>query len=410
MATILHCGDDPSTAAMIGDALDRAGHEPIRATNVIDAMRLVARGGIDLIVADHQLAGLTGLEFLGRLAREAPTIPVIMLTGFERGDQSNAFIGAGAVACVTKPVRAPQLELAVEQALERARLRRDNAALRAELSALRDAREIVGESTAMRATRRLLAMIAPSRAAVDIRGERGTGKTLIARAIHRRSDRCDAPLIEVDAAALSDIGDVIARSQRGTLLIDHADRLSDAVHDELRHATGPSGHWDVRIIVVTDDVSGAGEVDRPVPRELLAELTAMPLVVPPLRARTDDIAALSLYFAAQTATALGKPFRGFTSGALAFLEHRDWAGNVCELEQMVSRAVLVADDAAIPLAAFDGGVDQTTDIILRSLNVADAERALIARALVATGGNRTQAAKLLGMSDRTLRNKLTPRP
>jgi DNA-binding NtrC family response regulator len=165
-----------------------------------------------------------------------------------------------------------------------------------------------------------------------------------------------------------------------------------------------------RIIVVTDDVSGAGEVDRPVPRELLAELTAMPLVVPPLRARTDDIAALSLYFAAQTATALGKPFRGFTSGALAFLEHRDWAGNVCELEQMVSRAVLVADDAAIPLAAFDGGVDQSTDIILRSLNVADAERALIARALVATGGNRTQAAKLLGMSDRTLRNKLTPRP
>jgi DNA-binding NtrC family response regulator len=407
MATILHCGDDSSTAAIISDALDRAGHEPVLATSVIDAMRRVARGGIDLVVADHQLPGLTGLEFLGRLAREAPTLPVIMLAGFESGDQTAAFIEAGAVACVTKPVRGPQLELAVEQALERARLQRDNAALRAELSALRDAQDIVGESVSMRDTRRLLAMIAPSRTAVEIRGESGTGKTLIARAIHRRSERSDAPLIEVDGSALSDIGHAIAPSRRGTLIIDHADRLDVAFHDELRHV---SRHWDVRIIAVTADVAGADGVDGPLQRGLLAELTAMPLVVPPLRARTDDIAALSRYFAAQTASALGNVFRGFTREALAFLEHRDWAGNVRELKQIVSRAVLVADDAAIPLAAFDGGIDQTTDIILHSLNVADAERAFIARALVATGGNRTQAAKLLGISDRTLRNKLTPRP
>lgn len=406
MATILHCDDDPSIAAAVADALDRAGHEPVRATSVSEAMRLVARGDIDLIVADHQLPGLTGLEFLGRLRREAPQLPVIMLTGFESSEQTGAFLDAGAVACVSKPVRAPQLELAVEQALDQARLRRDNVALRAELSVLRDAHAIVGESMAMRATLRLVSMIATSRAPVVIRGERGTGKSLIARAIHRRSDRSDAPLIETDGAALSDIGDTITRSQRGTLLVDRADQLNRVSQEALASA---SGYRDVRIIAVIDDVPATGEADGPSPRALLSALTAMPIVVPPLRTRRDDIAALSSFFAAQIARAIGKDFRGFTGEALAFLERREWPGNVLELKQTVSRAVLVAEVPVIPLAAFDGGIDQTTDIVLQTLNIDDAERALIERALGATGGNRTQAAKLLGISDRTLRNKLTPR-
>jgi DNA-binding NtrC family response regulator len=406
MATILHCEDDHSTAAAVAYALDRAGHEPVRAMSVNDAMRLVARGDIDLIVADHQLPGLTGLELLGRFRREAPQLPVIMLTGFESSEQTAAFIGAGAVACVSKPVRAPQLELAVDQALDQARLRRDNAALRAELSVLRDAHEIVGESMAMRATLRLVSMVAPSRASVVIRGERGTGKTLIARAIHRRSDRSEAPLIEADGAALSDIGDTITRSQRGTLLVDRADHLSRISQEALASA---SELRDVRIIAVIDDVPDTGEADGPFHRGLLTALTAMTVVVPPLRVRTDDIAALSTYFAAQTTRAIDKDFRGFTREALEFLERRDWPGNVLELKQTVSRALLVAEDAVIPLAAFDGGTDQTTDIVLRNLNIDDAERALIERALAATGGHRTQAAKLLGISDRTLRNKLTPR-
>ena len=407
MATILHCDDDPSIAAAVADALDRAGHEPVRATSVSEAMRLVARGDIDLIVADHQLPGLTGLEFLAHLRREAPGLPVIMLTGFESGDQTAAFLGAGAVGCVSKPVRAPQLELAVDQALERARLRRDNAALRAELSVLRDAQEIVGESMAWHGTLRLVSMIAPSRAAVVIHGERGTGKTLIARAIHRRSDRSAAPLVEADGAALSDIGDAIARSQRGTLLIDHANQLNCACQEELASA---SEHRDVRIIAVTDDVPNPGSANGAPPREPLAALSAMHIDVPPLRARAEDVAPLCAYFAAQAARALGKEFGGFTREALAFLECRDWPGNVLELKQTVLRSLLVAEDAMIPLSAFDGGADQTTDVVLRSLNVADAEQALIVRAIAATGGNRTQAAKLLGISDRTLRNKLKPRP
>ena len=204
MATILYVDDDPTIGLLLEDTLLRAGHRAIGARNVPQALQALSHGEIELIISDFKMPGMTGLEFLGLLKEEAYDIPLIMVTGFASIEHAVSAIKAGAVDYITKPVRPEQLEHAVTKALQVARLRKENDALRQEVMALRNERQIIGESSVMRRLLQTVATAAPTRATVLLQGESGTGKELVARAIHDQSERADGPFIKLNCAALPD--------------------------------------------------------------------------------------------------------------------------------------------------------------------------------------------------------------
>ena len=150
MASILFVDDEPAIGLILQDTLERAGHHAIGAQNVPEALQVLARGGVDLIISDYRMPGLTGLEFLSVLARDGYDIPLIMLTGYGSIEHAVASIKAGAIDYITKPVRPQQLELAVDQALQFVKLRRENESLRREVMEFRNERQIIGDSTAIR--------------------------------------------------------------------------------------------------------------------------------------------------------------------------------------------------------------------------------------------------------------------
>ncbi|HEX7239810.1 MAG TPA: sigma-54 dependent transcriptional regulator [Longimicrobiaceae bacterium] len=464
MATILHVDDEPAVGLIVQDTLERAGHRPVGARSVPEALQVLARGGVDLIVSDYRMPGLTGLEFLSLLQREGYDVPLIMLTGYASIEHAVASIKAGAVDYITKPVRPEQLQLAVDQALEFVRLRRENEALRREVMEFRNERQIIGESTAVRRILQTVAMAAPTRATVLLQGESGTGKELFARAIHDQSDRRDRPFIKLNCAALPEglvesalfghergaftgaikrVEGAFERAHRGTLLLDEisemrldlqAKLLRVLQEQEFERVGGTSPiRVDVRIIATTNRDLAAEAAAGTFRQDLYYRLSVIPVQIPPLRARPEDIPALAYRFAMRTAAEIGKEVKGISPAALDTLQRFPWPGNVRELQHAVERAVILSPDAvlqpyvfegqrfgltqtlpdvpaylppALPLGAEGSSPDDPGVIVLRSLNVDEAERVLIGRALEVAGGNRTRAAELLGISVRTLRNKL----
>ena len=505
MASILYVDDDPSVGLILQDTLERAGHHTVGARNVPEAFQVLARGGIDLIISDYRMPGLSGLEFLNLLARDGYDIPLIMLTGYASIENAVASIKAGAVDYITKPIRPQQLELAVDQALEFVRLRRENEALRREVMEFRNERQIIGDSVALRRILQTVAMAAPTRATVLLQGESGTGKELFARAIHDRSDRADRAFIQLNCAALPEgliesalfghergaftgaikrVEGAFERAHRGTLLLDEvsemrldlqAKLLRVLQEQEFERVGGTTPiRVDVRIIATTNRDLAADAAAGTFRRDLYYRLGVIPILIPPLRERKEDIPLLAMRFAVKTGTELGKEIRGISAEAAEFLASQEWPGNIRELQHAVERAVILSNDPVIQVHAFDplrygltpvAGIAQipgsrpitpplappvtpagtsgsaspifsatptavapapqpaaapaaaftpapvasppnSSSVLLNSLNVADAERVLIERALEAAGGNRTRAADLLGISVRTLSRKL----
>src|SRR4051812_32433314 len=188
MANILYVDDEPAIGLILQDSLERLGHTAIGAQNVPEALAALAKGEFDLIISDFRMPGLSGLEFLELLRDQGRDIPLIMLTGYATIEHAVASIKAGAVDYITKPLQPEQLGLAVTQALEITRLKRENEALRLEVMEIRAQREIIAKSTAMRQVLQTVTTAAPTRASVLVQGESGTGKELVARALHDQSD------------------------------------------------------------------------------------------------------------------------------------------------------------------------------------------------------------------------------
>jgi DNA-binding NtrC family response regulator len=464
MATVLHVDDEPSVGLIVQDTLERAGHRPLGAQSVPEALQVLAQEEVDLIISDYRMPGLTGLEFLSLLAREGHDIPLIMLTGYASIEHAVASIKAGAIDYITKPIRPEQLKLAVDQALEFVRLRKENEVLRREVMEFRNERQIVGESQVLRRIQQTVAMAAPTRATVLLQGESGTGKELFARAIHDQSERRDRAFIKLNCAALPEglvesalfghekgaftgairrVEGAFERAHRGTLLLDEisemrldlqAKLLRVLQEQEFERVGGTSPiRVDVRIIATTNRDLASEAAAGKFRQDLYFRLSVIPLVVPPLRDRPEDIPILAYRFAMRTAQEIGKQFHGITPEGMAVLQSYSWPGNVRELQHTAERAVILSPEPMLgphafdpqraglsvpmgdrglsspPVVAANGGSHGSPGeprVVLHSLNVHDAERVLIQQALDATDQNRTRAAELLGMSVRTLRNKL----
>ena len=384
MATILYVDDEPSVGLILEDTLSRAGHRPVGARNVVEALQVLTRENVDLIISDYRMPGLTGLEFLGLLQREGYDIPLIMLTGYASIEHAVAAIKAGAIDYITKPVRTAQLELAVEQALEFVRLRRENASLRREVMEFRNERQIIGESVEVHRILQTIAMVAPTRATVLLQGESGTGKELFARAIHDQSDRRDKPFIKLNCAALPEgliesalfghergaftgavkrVEGAFERAHGGTLLLDEisemrldlqAKLLRVLQEQEFERVGGThSIRVDVRVIATTNRNLAECAASGNFRQDLYYRLSVVPIEIPPLRERAVDIPMLAYRYAMKTATDVGKEVTGIAPDALKLLQEYPWPGNVRELQHAVERAVILSHDQVLPSHLFD---------------------------------------------------------
>jgi DNA-binding NtrC family response regulator len=452
MASILCVDDEPSVGVVLEHLLSRLNHTAVLASSVDEAMRIVRHTPLDLVIADYRMPGQTGLDLLNLLEKEGYRLPVIIMTGFSTIEHAVISIKSGAVDYLTKPVQAENLDIAVTQALEVSRLRRENARFRSELKKAGVSRSLIGQSEPFRRVMETIATVAPTPATVLLEGESGTGKELFARAIHDQSQRADGPFVTINCAALPEglvesalfghekgaftgatvrTAGAFERAHGGTLLLDEVSemrldlqaKLLRAIQErEFERVGGTQAiKVDVRLVATTNRDLQA-EVDAGKFRsDLYYRLNVIPIRTPPLRERQDDIPFLVHHFVQRTAQHLETTVPDVADDALRLLASRQWPGNVRELANVIERAVILSHGQPISgdqLRAFlkpERNEQADTPAVAASLediplNLGELERLMISRALSTTGGNRTRAAQLLGISERTLRNKLnTPK-
>lgn len=450
MPRILCVDDDPGVLAATQEILEDAGYDVVGVRNAEAARTVVARGGVDLVVCDYRLPGASGLELLEQIQEDGVEVPFVVVTGYASIDHAVTTIKAGATDYLTKPVRPGQLEVVVSQALEYERLRRQNEVLKGKVSQLSAERSVIGDSPEFRKVLELVEVAAPTRATVLLQGESGTGKELLARMLHDLSGRGEEAFISVNCAAMPEhlvesmlfghekgaftgatkrMPGAFERAHRGTLLLDEISEMRIDLQAKLLRAlqeqeferiggTSPI-RVDVRVIATTNrDLTAEIDAGRFRP-DLYYRLNVLPIRVPPLRERPSDVPVLADHFATRFAREAGKPAPVIERDVVEALSAGEWPGNVRELAHAIQRAVILSGEGPIRLEHVPGVVATTSatpsgdaseagddSVTLVGLNVGEAEEKLIEAALKRTQGNRTQAAKLLGMSVRTLRSKL----
>jgi two-component system response regulator HydG len=450
LATILCIDDEPAVGVVLGQALTSLGHESVIATSVDEGLRALAQQQFDLILSDYRMPDATGLDLLDRLRELGTDVPVIIMTGFASIEHAVRSMRHGAVDYLSKPLRAEAIRIAVTNAIEVNRLRRENEEFRREIHMLRGSNTIVGDSPALRQVLEMIATVAPTNATVLIEGESGTGKELIARALHEQSPRAGHPMVTVNCAALPEglvestlfghergaftgatarnLG-AFERANRGTLLLDEISemrldlqaKLLRAIQEQEIERVGGNQpiKVDTRIIATTNrDLLAEVEAGR-FRRDLYYRLQVVPVRTPALRERPGDIALLVEHFVLQASLRLGIRAPEVPAETMDHLVRQPWPGNIRELQNAVERAVilrrndrLTPDVFALPraagtpapaaAAAGQAGAELPLDL-------GELERIAIGRALAKTGGHRSRAAELLGISERTLRNKLNVR-
>jgi DNA-binding NtrC family response regulator len=444
MATILCVDDEPAVGVMLEHILTGLGHRPLLVSSVAEAMQTVARVPLDLIIADYGMPQHGGLELLSLLDTEGHRVPVIIMTGFASIEHAVTSIRSGAIDYLTKPVRAETLEIAVGQALEVVRLRRENETFRREIMRIRAGRALIGDSDSFRRVMDMIGTVALTRATVLLEGESGTGKELFARALHDQSPRAAGPFIAVNCAALPEgliesalfgyergaftgatvrAAGAFERAHGGTLLLEEVSEMRLDLQSKLLRVIQEQEFErvggletikvDVRLVATTNRDLRAQVEEGGFRSDLYYRLNVVPIRTPPLRERRDDIPRLVQHFLQRTAEQLGTGTSTVLPETIEMLRQHRWPGNVRELANAVERAVILARGGVLEPAAFEGhlGADSPASVTPpppAPFNLRELERLAIERALEASGGSRVRAARLLGVSERTLRNKLNP--
>ncbi len=433
--------DDQLGREFVAEALERLGIAARVARNGREAIALLEREEVDFILTDLRMPEVDGLGVL-RAARElAPNTPIALMTAHGTLDIAVQALREGADDILLKPFGPDQLALLLERIGGRMQLRHENRRLRLELESDAGTREIVGSSPAIRSVLDQIRRVAASKATVFIRGESGTGKELAARAIHQMSPRKDAPFVRVNCAALSETlleselfgherGAFTGATQRregrfelahkGTLLLDEVSEVSPRIQakllrvleeEEFERVGGTRTlQVDVRVIATSNRDLEAALRDGSFREDLFYRLHVVPLQLPPLRERAQDVPELAAAFLARFAKENGKVVRRITPEAMGRLAAYRWPGNIRELSNVIQRAVVLAPGDTVeveqlPLPAVEQGrADAMAGAV--GMRAEDVERELILRTLRSTGGNRTRTADLLDLTARTINNKI----
>ena len=442
-ARILVVDDDHAHRNMLLTLLADWGYRLDGAGDGEEAVSRSRERPFDLILMDVRMSGMSGIEALKEIKAYNPAIPILIMTAYSNVETAVEAIKAGAYDYLTKPLDFEDLRLTLDRVLDHAALRCENKALRTTLAASFDPGNIIGQSEPMRRLLDLLATISPSEATALITGESGTGKELIARAIHANSPRRNGPYVAVNCAALAETlleselfghekGAFTGAERRrdgrfqlankGTLFLDEIGELPLAMQVKLlraiqeREVQRVGGDdilkVDVRILAATNrDLKVEVEAGR-FRQDLFYRLNVVMLTLPPLRERVEDIALLGMHFLNKFAAKNGKLVKGFTPGAMDMLLKHSWPGNVRELENIVERAVVllvgeyVSERELQPVIPSSDDGKAMGNRKLENMTLEEVERVVILDALDSVAGNKSEAARRLGITRKTLHAKL----
>jgi two-component system response regulator PilR (NtrC family) len=444
--TILVVDDEPSMREMLGIMLRREGFEVLLAENRAMAAAVLARGPVDMLITDVKLPDGDGIEILRHVKAVMSETVVIVMTAFGSTQTAIAALKLGAQDYLIKPFDIEELKIVVRNALHQQRLEEENVLLKAELHSRQGLDRIVGDSQAMRRVFDLIRSIAPTNSTVLVNGESGTGKELVAKAIHVLSPRRDAPFVSVNCAALPETlleselfghmkgaftdahqtrKGLFETAHRGTLMLDEVGEMPMSMQVKLLRALQEKRvrrvgameevDVDVRVIAATNRALDVMVRQGRFREDLFYRLNVIPIDVPALRERREDIPVLAKHFLRAFASEMGKEVSGFTPEAMERLVGYAWPGNVRELENAVERAVALETDHVIRVEqlpettrdrltpAGTGSVAEFSEGFSLDAHLSSVEADLLRRALQQAAGDRSQAARILGITPRSLR-------
>ncbi len=443
-ARILVVDDEQSMQEFLEIFFRREGFDVVTTGDVDSALVAVEFDDFDVVISDVKMPDRTGLDLLQAVKEMSPETVVIMITAFATTETAIAAMKQGAYDYVTKPFKVDELRLVVEKALEKKLLTLENRRLRTELRTQLKRRELVGTSAAMQTVYELIGQVAGTKTNVLISGDSGTGKELVARAIHDQSERRDQPFIAVNCGAIPEnlleselFGHVrgaftgavqnktglFEMADKGTLFLDEVGELPQALQVKLlrviqdktvRRVGGTSDHRvDVRILSASNRKLEEEIASGRFREDLYYRLNVIQIALPPLRERMEDAPLLIQHFIEKYAADAGKEVHGISDAATERILVYDFPGNVRELENMVERAVALCRDNVIslevlPPTILDPKKSETQSRLppeggnLEEM-VNDFERGLLVEALEQSGGVKKKAAALLGVSFRSFR-------
>ncbi len=448
MSRILIIDDERSMVDFLLILLKKAGHTAQGVTEMDEALRLIDEQAYELVITDLRIRDRSGLDVLRRAKEKDPSCEVIMITAYATAENAVEAMKLGAYDYITKPFNVEEFRALVDKALEKRFLREENATLRERLGAREAYGEVVGKSESMRKIFDLVDRIKDARANVLVTGESGTGKEIVARALHQHSGRRGGPFVAVNCGALpenlieselfgyrkgaftgatADRAGLFEAADRGTLFLDELGEVPQPLQVKLlrvlqertvRRVGGTQDiAVDVRIVAATNRDLAEEVREGRFREDLYFRLNVLHVHIPPLRERRADILVLAHHFLRKHCREMGRADEGFTEACAEHLEAYAYPGNVRELENIVERAVALTSNGPIDveslppnvldrpaptgaLPALDGG-----GVNLEHL-IEGLERDYLARALELSGGSKTKAAELLGMSFRSFRYKL----
>jgi DNA-binding NtrC family response regulator len=455
MEPLLLVEDKVELRAMLRKALERAGYSVEEASDGHSAIDKVRSRRFQLVLSDLKLPGNSGIDVLREARRVEPTLPVILVTAYGSVEEAVTAMKEGAFDFIQKPVDLDHLKLLLERAARQQELLRENLLLREEYAARYGFPRIVGEDPAMKAASQMTQRVAQTDSTVLLLGQSGTGKELFARAIHHLSPRAEAPFVALNCAAIPEglvenelfghergaytgagsrkIGK-LELAHRGTLFLDEIGELPLTIQSKLLRVleekrferVGGTQQIDVsvRILTATNKDLRAAVADKTFREDLYFRVAGVPITIPPLRDRGDDVLLLAEHFLERFRREFRKPDLQLTEEAISRLRTYPWPGNVRELQNTIERAAILAGSSQISAealqlpAAKPSAVDLPTGMVeeeflwegpldeVSQRAVAHVERFKIQNALRESKWNKTRAAEKLGVSYKTLLNKI----
>jgi Nif-specific regulatory protein len=468
MATILIVEDEPKMLRLLELNLAEEGYTILAVPDAEAGLKLLQKERVNLVLTDLKLPGMNGLEFLQAAKRTNAALPVVVMTAYGTVETAVEAMKAGASDYVLKPFSLEEIKLVVRKELDVHQLREENRTLREALGQRYEFKNIVARSSRMQEVLATVERVAPTNATVLLGGESGVGKDLIARAIHQHSRRTSGPFVKINCTAIPEnlleselfgyekgafTGAVASKpgkfelADKGTIFLDEIGDVPPAIQVKLlrvlqerefeRLGGTRTLKVDVRLVAATNRDLRAALEDGTFREDLYYRLNVVPISLPPLREHKADIPYLVDHFVQRLARESGKPISGVTPAAMKILMDFHWPGNVRELENIIERAVALSTGTIIDVgdiyldtgpaspvagAAPEGGRGSTTGagslvgpnsaaqpgaFPPEGMTLEQFEDEIIREALGRAGGNKSQAARLLGLSRNALRYRLS---
>jgi DNA-binding NtrC family response regulator len=446
MPTILIVEDEPKMRRLLEISLGEDGHTVHTAAEAEAGLKCLRREAVDLVVTDLKLPGMNGLEFLQEAKRVNAALPIVVMTAYGSVETAVDAMKAGATDYVLKPFTMAEMKLVIRKELDVQKMREENRTLREALGKRYHYTNIVARSGKMQEVLAIVARVAPTNSTVLLGGESGVGKDLIARAIHQNSRRASGPFIKINSTAIPDnlfeselfgyekgafTGANNSKpgkfelADKGSLFLDEIGDVPAPIQVKLlrvlqerefeRLGGTKTIKVDVRLVAATNKDLRAALEQGTFREDLYYRLNVVPIDIPPLREHKEDIPDLIHHFLARFTRENGKEMETITPPALKLLMDYHWPGNVRQLENTVERAVALSSDDVIDIddIHLDSGPSKTgaaaasTALLPEGMTLEQWEDEIIREALRRAQGNKSQAARMLGLSRNALRYRLS---